>query len=67
MDSRGANHDEADKGRPVSEFQARANWEIEDNLDEDIELEDADLADLLAESGQLETRDGLPHAVYFTS
>jgi polyphosphate kinase len=56
-----------DKKRPVSEFQKRVNAEIQDNLDEDIELEleDDDLADVLAETEHLQTHDTLPRRLYF--
>ena len=57
----------AEKANPVSTFQKRVNAEIQDNLDEDIELEleDSDLADLLAETEHLPMHDTLPRQVYF--
>ena len=57
----------AEKASPVSTFQKRVNAEIQDNLDEDIELEleDSDLADLLAETEHLPMHDTLPRQVYF--
>ena len=49
----------AENANPVSTFQKRVNAEIQDNLDEDIELEleDSDLADLLAETEHLPMHD----------
>ena len=57
----------AEKASPVSTFQKRVNAEIQDNLDEDIELEleDSDLAELMAESEHLPMHDTLPRQVYF--
>jgi polyphosphate kinase 2 (PPK2 family) len=57
----------AEKASPVSTFQKRVNAEIQDNLDEDIELEleDSDLADLLAETEHLPMHDTLPRQAYF--
>src|SRR5271154_2808741 len=57
----------AKKASPVGAFQKRVDAEIQDNLDEDIELEleDSDLADMLAEAEHLELHDSLPRKIYF--
>ncbi len=51
-----------------STMQQRINAEIQDNLDEDLELEleDSDLADLLAEGHELPEKDAFPRKLYFT-
>jgi polyphosphate kinase len=54
------------KGSP-SAMQQRVNAEIQDNLDEDLELEleDSDLADLLADGHSLRENGAFPRHLYF--
>jgi len=49
-------------------MQQRVNAEIQDNLDEDLELEleDSELADLLAEGHELPEKGAFPRRLYFT-
>ena len=56
------------KDGPISNLQHRINAEIQDNLDEDLEheLEDSDLADLLAEGHALPEKHAFPRRLYFT-
>jgi polyphosphate kinase 2 len=56
------------KGKGPSALQHRINAEIQDNLDEDLELEleDSELADLLAEGHELPEKHGFPRRLYFT-
>jgi polyphosphate kinase 2 len=58
----------ATKGSGLSAMQHRINAEIQDNLDEDLELEleDSDLADLLAEGHELPEKHAFPRKLYFT-
>ena len=58
----------ANKNASVSVMQHRVNAEIQDNLDEDLELEleDSELADLLAEGHELPERHAFPRRLYFT-
>ena len=48
-------------------MQQRVNAEIQDNLDEDLELEleDSELADLLAEGRELPEKGAFPRRLYF--
>ncbi len=56
------------KDGSVSAMQHRINAEIQDNLDEDLELEleDSELADLLAEGHELPEKGAFPRRLYFT-
>jgi polyphosphate kinase len=58
----------AEKQSSVSAFQERVNAEIQDNLDEDLELEleDSELADLLAEGHELPDKHAFPRRLYFS-
>src|SRR5208282_1897024 len=58
----------ANKNDSVSAMQHRINAEIQDNFDEDLELEleDSELADLLAEGHELPERLAFPRRLYFT-
>ncbi len=58
----------ATKGNGLSAMQHRINAEIQDNLDEDLELEleDSDLADILAEGEELPEKHAFPRKLYFT-
>ena len=58
----------ATKDDGLSAMQHRINAEIQDNLDEDLELEleDSDLADLLAEGHELPEQHAFPRRLYFT-
>jgi polyphosphate kinase len=57
----------AKKDGSVSAMQHRINAEIQDNLDEDLELEleDSDLADILAEGHALPEKGAFPRHLYF--
>jgi polyphosphate kinase len=57
----------AAKDGSISAMQHRINAEIQDNLDEDLELEleDSDLADLLADGHDLDKKGGFPRRLYF--
>jgi polyphosphate kinase len=57
----------ATKGRSIRSKQDRINAEIQDNFDEDLELEleDSELADLLAEGRGLPEKGGFPRRLYF--
>jgi polyphosphate kinase len=57
----------AKKDGSVSAMQHRINAEIQDNLDEDLELEleDSDLADILAEGHDLPEQGDFPRHLYF--
>jgi polyphosphate kinase 2 len=57
-----------DKDNGLSTMQHRINAEIQDNLDEDLELEleDSELADLLAEGHELPEGHAFPRKLYFT-
>jgi polyphosphate kinase len=57
-----------EKEAAKAEMQRRIHAEVQDNLDEDIELEleDSELADLLAEGHELPGTDALPRKAYFT-
>src|ERR1700739_2243882 len=56
----------ASKNDSVSAMQHRINAEIQDTLDEDLELEleDHELADLLAEGQELPDRHAFPRKLY---
>src|SRR5271165_7305276 len=58
----------ATKDGSPSVMQQRVNAEIQDNLDEDLELEleDSDLADLLADGHQRPDTGAFPRHLYFT-
>jgi polyphosphate kinase 2 len=58
----------AEKQSSVSAFQERVNAEMQDNLDEDLELEleDSELADLLAEGHELPDKHAFPRQLYFS-
>ena len=57
----------ATKDGSISQMQHRINAEIQDNLDEDLELEleDSELADLLADGHELPERGAFPRRLYF--
>jgi polyphosphate kinase len=57
----------AGKDVSASEMQQRVNAEIQDNLDEDLELEleDTELADLLADGHELPEQGAFPRRLYF--
>ncbi len=57
----------ANQQGPTSKLRKRVSAEIQDNFDEDIELEleDDELADLLAESEHHQLHDSLPRRLYF--
>ena len=56
------------KDNGLSTMQKRINAEIQDNFDEDLELEleDSDLADLLADGHELPENHAFPRRLYFT-
>ncbi len=56
------------KDGSTSVMQQRVNAEIQDNFDEDLELEleDSELADLLAEGHELPEKGAFPRRLYFT-
>ena len=58
----------ATKDGSASDMQQRVNAEIQDNLDEDLELEleDSELADVLAEGQELPESHAFPRRLYFT-
>src|SRR5271166_353947 len=58
----------AKKDGSPSAMQQRVNAEIQDNLDEDLELEleDSDLAEILAEGHELPEKGAFPRRLYFT-
>ena len=58
----------AKKDDGLTAMQHRINAEIQDNLDEDLELEleDSDLSDLIAEGPELPESHGFPRKLYFT-
>ena len=57
----------ATKDGSISQMQHRVNAEIQDNLDEDLELEleDSELADLLADGHELPEKGAFPRRLYF--
>ena len=58
----------ATKDDGLSAMQHRINAEVQDGLDEDLELEleDSDLDDLLAEGHELPEQHAFPRKLYFT-